>query len=700
MKQTTFRVGVDVGGTFTDIMFIGSDGTTLIKKVSSTPPNYSQGIVGGIEEVLKENNLSGDAIEEIVHGTTVVTNTILELSGAKAGLITTKGFRDILEIGRSRRPEAYDLCWMKPPTVVPRYLRFEVNERITAKGDIIQPLDDDEVISVIDKLVAKGVESVGVCLFNSPHNPVHEQRVGQLLRERAPQLYTSISSEVMCMLKETERSSEVAINAYVMPVVVRYMKSLVSDLAKIGVKKPVYIMQSSGGMSTPEASMEKPIEIIECGPAAGVVGSHYISGKLGIDNIITFDMGGTTTKASIIEDGQYTRAMEYEVAAGIHRASRLLKGSGYILRVPSIDVAEVGAGGGSILQLTGGMLNVGPKSAGAVPGPVCYGLGGTEPTLTDSYVVLGYLNPEYLLGGSFKIDSQKSYQAIEEKVAKPLGRDTMEAAYGAYELANSNMARAITAVSVERGRDPRKFSLLSFGGAGSLHAAAMAQALQMKQVIVAPYSGIFTALGLLFTDIERYYVKSFMHILDESMLQPMDSLFQEMTKEATSSAETWGYSGAQVKVEKYADLRYYRQTSEITVPVPEGGLTPEQIAVLRQRFDEQHQETYDFSLPGNVVQVVNLRIVARITSPKLPLPERTDSKGKPSNLKPQRKAYFGKQHGTVTVPVLALEQLGSTKQEGPLVIESYDTTIVVPPGCDASAGPLGTVTIDINSEEA
>jgi len=259
--------------------------------------------------------------------------------------------------------------------------------------------------------------------------------------------------------------------------------------------------------------MEKPIEIIECGPAAGVVGSHYISGKLGIDNIITFDMGGTTTKASIIEDGQYTRAMEYEVAAGIHRASRLLKGSGYILRVPSIDVAEVGSGGGSILQLTGGMLNVGPKSAGAVPGPVCYGLGGTEPTLTDSYVVLGYLNPEYLLGGSFKIDSQKSYQAIEEKVAKPLGRDPMEAAYGAYELANSNMARAITAVSVERGRDPRKFSLLSFGGAGSLHAAAMAQALQMKQVIVAPYSGIFTALGLLFTDIERYYVKSFMHIL-------------------------------------------------------------------------------------------------------------------------------------------------------------------------------------------
>ena len=699
MKQNTFRVGVDVGGTFTDIMFIGSDGTTFIKKVPSTPPNYSQGIVGGIQQVLTENTISGEAIEEIIHGTTVVTNTILELSGAKAGLITTTGFRDILEIGRSRRPEAYNLSWMKPPTIIPRYLRFEVDERITAKGEVIQPLDDDEVISVIDKLVASGVESVGVCLFNSPHNPVHEQKVGQLLRERAPQLYTSLSSEIVCMLKETERSSEVGINAYVMPVVIRYMKSLVSDLASIGVKSPVYIMQSSGGMTTPEASMDRPIEIIECGPAAGVVGSHYLAGKLGIDNIITFDMGGTTTKASIIEDGQYTRAMEYEVAAGIHKASRLLKGSGYILRVPSIDIAEVGSGGGSILQLIGGMLNVGPKSAGAVPGPVCYELGGTEPTLTDCYVVLGYLNPDYLLGGDFKINSQKSYQAIEEKIAKPLGRDAAEAAYGAYELANSNMTRAITAVSVERGRDPRNFSLLSFGGAGSLHAAAMAQALQMKQIVVAPYPGIFTALGLLFADIERYYVRAFMRILDESILQAMDSLFQKMTNEAISSAEMWGYSGAQVKVERYADLRYYRQTSEITVPVPDGELTSEQLTVLRQRFDEQHQETYDFSLPRNVVQVVNLRIVARIPSPKLPLPERTSTMGKPSNLNPQRKAYFGKHYGSVTVPVLGLEQLGQSPQEGPLIIESYDTTIVVPPGCNVATGPAGTVVIDINSKE-
>jgi len=695
MKKNGYKVGVDVGGTFTDIVFLGSDGTMFIKKVSSTPPNYSQGIIDGIKGVLSQNGLNGESIEEIIHGTTVVTNTILELKGAKTGLITTKGFGDILEIGRSRRPEAYNLSWTKPPTIIPRYLRFEVNERITAKGEVIEPLDVDEVISVIDKLVAYGVEAVAVCLFNSPHNPVNEQKIGQLLRERAPQLYVSLSTEIVCMLKETERTSETVTNAYVMPVVARYMNSLVSDLSSIGVKKKVYIMQSNGGMTTPEASVKRPIEIIECGPAAGVVGSHYLASELDLDNIITLDMGGTTTKASIIEDRQYTRSIEYEVAAGIHRASRLLKGSGYILRVPSIDVAEVGSGGGSILQLVGGILNVGPQSAGAVPGPVCYDLGGIEPTLTDSYVVLGYLNPDYLLGGDFKVNSRKAYQAIEEKIAKPLERDVIEAAYGAYELANSNMGRAITAVSVERGRDPRKFSLLAFGGAGALHAVAMAQSLQMKKVIIAPYPGVFTAFGLLFTDIERYYVRTFMHILDESVIQAMASLYQEMTREAISSAEMWGYSGAQVKLDKYADLRYYRQTSEITVPVFDGKLSPEQLTGLRQSFDLQHKQTYDFSLPESKVQVVNLRVVARILSSKPALAKGNIAVGTPSRLTTQRKAYFGKQYGLVVVPVLSLKQLGQDPQSGPLIIESYDTTIVVPPGCNVAAGPAGTVVINI-----
>ena len=697
MKRNTFKVGVDVGGTFTDVMLLGSDGTTFVKKVASTPPDFSKGIANGIEAVLSENKLTASSIEEVIHGTTVATNALLEKTGAKIGLITTKGFRDVIEIGRSRLPVVHNPLWVKPVTLVPRYLRVEVDERIGGDGEVIWPLDTNSVIKALDKLVAYGVESIGVCLINSPHNPVHEQKVGQLLRERAPHLFVSLSTDIICMLKEAYRTSEVTVNAYVMPLVANYMKALSDTLASIGVKAPVYIMQSSGGMTTPEAAIDRPVEIIECGPVAGVVGGHYMASRLGLANVITLDMGGTTTKAAIIEDGEFTRSIEYEVAAEVHRASRLLKGSGYIVRVPAIDVAEVGSGGGSILGVdAGGVLNVGPRSAGAVPGPACYDIGGEEPTLTDAYVVLGYLNPNYLLGGDFKINSQRSYQAIEEKVAKPLRMDTLEASYGAYEVANSNMMRAITAVSSERGRDPRKFTLFAYGGAGAVHAAAIAKALEIEEVIITPYPGIFTAFGLLFADIEHHHVRAFRHYLDPEGIQQMNRIFQTITSEVVSSAEKWGYPGANVQVERYADLRYYEQTAELTISVPSGEPSEELLSELRERFEEMHQKTYDYTLPRRDVEVINLRIVAKIPSPRPGLPERTGAISKLSGTAPQRKAYFGKQHGSVDVPVLNLGQLEQGARQGPLIIESYDSTIVVPPDCKVSAGPSGTVVLNLN----
>ncbi len=694
MEPAKFMVGVDVGGTFTDIMFFGSDGRVFVKKVSTTPPDYSRGIAGGVNKVLEENKIAGSSIERLTHGTTVVTNAIVEKTGAKTGLITTRGFRDILEIGRSRLPVLYDLFWVKPTPLITRQLRVEVDERIGADGEIVRPLDTDSVIAAIDKLVSHGVESVGVCLINSPHNPSHEKKIGQILRERAPHLLVSLSTDVMCMLKEAERSSEVTVNAYVMPLVTNYMKSLTNALANIGMNSPIYIMQSSGGMTTTEGSMEKPIEIIEAGPAAGVVGVHYLASELGMKNAITFDMGGTTTKAAIIEDGQFSRSIEYEVGAQIHRPSRLLKGSGYILRVPAIDVAEVGSGGGSILWLdSGGLLNVGPKSAGAVPGPVCYEQGGEEPTLTDAYVAMGYLNPDYLLGGEFEINSSRSFQAVEEKIARPLNRGVYEAAYGAYELANSNMTRAITAVSSERGRDPRQFSLIAFGGAGAIHAAAIAKSLEMKGVIVAPYAGIFSACGLLFADIERRYVRAFRHILNESGIREANSVLQAMSEDALASAEKWGYPGADVKIERYADLRYIAQTTELTIPVPDGK-TGKPAASLRQIFEEEHRKTYDYTLPESELEIINLRIAARIPALKPAFPERAGNAGKTSRRDtPRRKAYFGKGYGLADTPVLSPEQLRKSTQPGPLIVESYDTTIIVPPECRASAGPSGTVTI-------
>ena len=456
--------GPDLSGTKL-IAFTGppEDGSVITKKLLSTPDDFSRAIIDGINTIIRDNGVSASSIKEVVHGSTIVTNACIELTGAKIGFITTKGFRDVLEVTRGRMPVMYDVTWQKPVPLAPRYLRFEVDERINTKGEILRSLDMEEAKAVIDKLVSYGVEAVGVCLFNSPKNPIHEQKIGQLLKERAPQLYFSLSTEVMPMLKEYERSSETAVNVYVMPLVATYLKSLRQRLTEAGVQAPLYIMESSGGMITPEVAAQRPIEIIECGPAAGVVGCAYLAQQQNIGNLITFDMGGTTCKAAIVENGQFTRSPEYEVVGGIHRASRLLKGSGYVLRVPAVDVAEVGSGGGSIIWLdAGGMLNVGPKSAGAGPGPVCYDLGGEEPTLTDVYVVLGYLNPYYLLGGSFSINSQKSYRVIQEKLAKPLGMDTLEVAYGAYELANSNMMRAITAVSSERGRDPRNFTLIAF----------------------------------------------------------------------------------------------------------------------------------------------------------------------------------------------------------------------------------------------
>ena len=704
-----FRVGVDIGGTFTDIIFIGEDGSVISKKLLSTPDDYSRAILDGINSVLRDNGLSSSSIEEVVHGSTIVTNACIELKGAKIGLITTKGFRDVLEIGRGRMPVMYDLSWQKPVPLAPRRLRFEVDERVNSEGEIIQPLDIDEARAVIDKLISKGVEAVAVCLFNSPKNPTHEQKIGQLLKEMAPELYVSLSTEVMAILKEYERSSEAAVNAYVMPLVATYLRSLRQRLTETGVRAPLYIMESNGGMITPEVAAERPIDIIECGPAAGVVGCAYLAQQQNIGNIITFDMGGTTVKASIVENGQFTRSPEYEVGGGIHRASRLLKGKGYVLRVPSIDIAEIGAGGGSVLRVdVGGHLHIGPESAGAVPGPACYDLGGEEATLTDANVVLGYLNPDYLVGGEVKLNKDKAFQAIEEKVARPLGIDIVEAAYGAYSIANANMMRAIRAVSSERGRDPRKFTLYAFGGAGPGHAVGVAQGLGIKRVMMPPTPGVSSAFGLLCADIERHYAKAFSYLWDkpqweESALEDLNRTFDRMTDEAISSVEVWaGKTKVKPLIERYIDIRYEGQAWELSIPVPEGELGQAHIAKLADDFKREYEKTYGYRL-NTPMRVANLRLVATIPS-KRPSstmgPAVAHARATTQGIESTRRAYWGKKHGFIDTPVLGLEQIGQEPISGPLLVDCYDTTIVIPPGCTAAMGEWGNVIINIESEVA
>ena len=708
-----FRVGIDIGGTFTDIIFIGGDGPVITKKVLSTPDEYSRGILTGINEVLSENTLRPGSIEEVVHGSTIVTNACIELTGAKVGLITTKGFRDILELGRGRMPVMYDLSWVKPVPLAPRYLRLEVDERINTRGEILKALDEDEVNTAIDRLLSHGVESIAVCLFNSPKNTVHERMIGEILEKRAPDVHVSLSTDIMPLLKEYERTSETVVNSYVMPLVATYLKALRKNLSDNGIEAPLYIMQSSGGMITPEIAAERPIEIIECGPAAGVVGAAYLAERQDIGNLITFDMGGTTCKASIVEEGQYTRSPEYEIGGGIHMSSRLLKGKGYVVRVPSIDIAEIGAGGGSILWVDkGGVLHVGPRSAGAVPGPACYDRGGEEPTLTDANVVLGYLNQNYLVGGELELDMDKAFRVIEEKVAKPLGMDIAEACYGAYSLTNANMMRAIRAVSSERGRDPRLFALYAFGGAGAAHAVGVARELEIRKIIVPPSPGVCSAFGLLCADIERHYIRSFSRPWEDSVLEDLNRVLDDMTEGAVSTARKWaGRTDAMPRMVRYVDLRYGGQSSELSIPVPDGEVGQTELAALTEAFETEHERTYGHRLPDYSFEVHSLRLVATVPTERPTLSRIGAAAGSAAaspaaddpasgSRKPgsSRKAYWGKEYGTVETPVLELSQVGRKPAQGPVLVDCYDTTIVVPPDCTLAAGDWGNVVINIGEE--
>jgi len=695
-----FRVGVDIGGTFTDVVFLSQEGVVRRKKVSSTPDDYNRGIIRGIEEVLSEHSLSGANIAEVVHGCTVATNAVLEHTGAPTGLITTKGFRDVLEIRRFRMPEMYNIAWSKPLPLSARELRFEVDERINYAGEILRPLDTKEVEDVIDRLVAKGVESVAVCLLNSYANPIHEQKIKEIIKEKYPDLFISISSELIPVIKEYERTSEVVVNAYIKPVVVRYMKALQETLTNLGVKAPLLIMQSSGGMMSVELSAEKPIYIIECGPAAGVVGSSFVAKTLGIPNVLTLDMGGTTTKASIIENSQISMAPAYEVGAGISMASRLTAGGGYVIRVPSIDIAEIGAGGGSKLWLDiGGVLHAGARSAGAVPGPVCYDIGGTEPTLTDANLVLGYL-PEELAGG-VKLKKDKALEALNEQIAKPLKMDVTQAAFGAYMIANSNMIRAIRAVSTLRGRDTRDFTLLVYGGAGPIHAAALARELEVKRVVIPPAAGVFSSFGLLFAEIEHHLSESFFHRLDESVVDGANEAWARMKDKTLAEIEAADYGkDISINITKAIDARYTGQSSELTLPVPWDTLKREHIPQLVENFNEEHLKTYAHKRADEPVDVVNLRLLAKVIFPAKLAPEGLAaaevSTGAASG-KRVRKAYYGKEYGWLETPILRLPDLPDKATKGPLIIELYDATCVVPPYAEAKSGRCGTIEIDIKS---
>lgn len=696
-----YRIGVDIGGTFTDITLLDEHGRVQTKKVLSSPSDYAAAMVSGISDLCAEHRIAPSDIEQIVHGTTLVTNACIEKRGAKVGLITTRGFRDVLEIGRGRLPVVLDLTWTKPPPLVPRHLRLEVDERIDGRGGVVTPLSSLSVQTAIDRLLAEDVESIAICLLNAPANPEHERRVFETVRDRSKDIAISVSSQVLPMFSEYERTSETVLNAYVMPLVSKYLQTLERELGRIGINAPLYIMQSSGGMTTPTISAQRPIEIIECGPAAGVVGAAKLGAAQGHSDLITFDMGGTTAKASIVERGAFSRTAEYEVGGGINRASRLLKGAGYVVRVPSIDIAEIGAGGGSLLTIdAGGGLRIGPRSAGADPGPACYNQGGTVPTITDADLVLGYINPVHLCGGTYPLDSQLARSAIETRLACGLGGNTYEAAYGAFQLANAQMMRAIRAVSSERGRDPRRFKLYAFGGAGPVHAAGVAAGLGMRTVVIPPAPGVFSAYGLLSGDLERHYSRSFSGMLNRAALAALEPLAASLEREAMETVALWAgsdtHSDARPSLHWSLDLQYAGQGSSLSVELPDPvreRLTPENLAGA---FEEEHERTFGHRLSGQPIRATALRLVATVvmgTDVDTVAFPRGDYHTEPSN----RRAYWGPKDGVIETPVLPLASL-SSRVEGPVLIDCDDTSIVVPPRATVEPGPRESVIIELPEE--
>ena len=686
------RIGVDIGGTFTDIVFLTDDGVARTRKVPSTVDDYGRGIIEGVAAVFAEAGVTAGRIQEVLHGTTVASNAILEMTGARTGLITTRGFRDVLELRTLRMPRLYDIRWEKPPPLVPRYLRLEVNERIDTTGAVEQALDRDEVAAVVDRLVAEGVEAVAVCLINSFTNPDHEHLIGEVISQRAPDLPYCLSVDVLPEIKEYERTSTTVINACLLPVMGRYLRRLDHGLADAGIRAPLLLMQSNGGLTPAAQAARYPCNIIESGPAGGVVGGHALARRLELDKVITFDMGGTTAKTSLLEDGQFSRAVDYSVGGDIMIGSRLLTGAGYRLRVPAIDLAEVGAGGGSLIWLdAGGAMQVGPRSAGADPGPACYGRGGTQPTVTDANVVLGYLNPTHLVGGELSIDADLSRRAIAERVADPHGIDLVHAAHGAHRIAAANMIRAIKSVSSERGRDPREYTLFAIGGNGPLFAATMAQALGMSRILIPPSPGLFSAFGILYAEVEHHYAATLRRTLRDADPAELESRWRLLETRARTQLERGGFPPDRQRVRRAAGMHYKGQIFELSVPVADG---PLDCAAMAEAFGEEHQRTYGHRAgPEEPVELVNLELVGHGIPEHPRMPERL--RIETSVVEPgSRPAYFGAAYGWLDTPVLGRADL-TTSLEGPAILEEYDATCLVPPGVVASVDAHGNIVLEL-----
>ena len=706
-SEGRYRIGVDIGGTFTDGTLVDStSGRVTTSKVLSTPYDPASGFISAVQKLLDLNDsVKPEAVEHVVHATTVATNAIIEGKTAKTAFVTTEGFRDMLEIARQIRPSLYDLQFEKPAPLVPRQLCFEVPERLDAKGQVVTPLDEAALDEVVDRIAESGVEAVAVCLLHSYRNGDHEQRIGKAIAAKLPNVIISLSSEVVPEFREYLRASTTVINSSVAPIVRTYLASISEKLHALNITSELLVMQSSGGVYPAAVASENPVFMVESGPAAGAVAAASLGTALGYPNVISFDMGGTTAKASLIRNGQPNITKDYSVGGSAQNGTGAFGGaSGYPIRTPVVDLVEIGAGGGSIAWVdSGGALRVGPQSAGADPGPVCYGLGGVQPTITDANLVLGRLDPAYFAGGEMSLNLDAAREAIRTLCAEPLGLSVEEAAHGIVEIANTAMVNALRLVSVQRGHDPRDFMLVGFGGAGPAHAVRLAEQAGIPRVLIPQGPGTASALGLLVTDVRMEGSSTLIIRSDEIEHSRIASEFDRLEAAGREAHSVAASASGTPLFERTIEMRYWGQSFELSVPAPSSSTIDQAwMNELTESFHDAHEMAYGFRAKDEPVELVNLRLT---TIGKIVRPQMRKLKSIGTDVfvafKGERPVYFAEnsgEKGVVQTPVYDRSKLpAGAVFEGPAIIEEPDCTTVIHPAWTVTVDEFGNLEIELNS---
>ncbi|MGG1658105.1 hydantoinase/oxoprolinase family protein [Brevibacillus sp. NRS-1366] len=676
------RIATDIGGTFTDLVYVTDEGEFGMAKAHTTPPHFEQGVLN----VIAQSGIPPESIKMFIHGTTVIINALTERKGVKTGLITTKGFRDVLEIARGNRPDLYNFRYQKPEPFVERYLRREVEERLNYKGEIVTPLNEEQVTEIVAYFKEEQVEAIAVVFLHSYVNAEHEKKTVELINRLWPEVSVTASHEVTKEWREYERTSTTVFNSYVQPIASSYIDRLYNKLSESQTHGNNYIMQSNGGTTTFEQAKKTPIHLVESGPVAGIYGAAVIGELIGEPNVIAFDIGGTTAKCSLISKGEVKVTTDYYI-------ERSDKEAGYPIKVPVVDIVEIGNGGGSIAWIDQtGSLRVGPQSAGSVPGPVAYGRGGTEPTTTDANLLVGRLSKENF---DYQVDLEQVKTAVNEKVAQHYGTSVEEAALGIIRIANSNMLNALKLISIRKGYDPRDFAMVAFGGGGSMHAAALAKELGVKKVIIPVASSVFSAWGMLMTDLRHDYIQTHIKRVQEQNLPGLNQEWQRLEAQAAQQFAEEGVAEERIVFGRIADMRYIGQEHTVKVPVPSGEWTKETLTDIMARFHDLHEQNYTFKLEGTTAEIVNLHLTALGTVDK-PVLKKLDA-APDANMpvsKEVRPVYFEEQ-GWLDTAIYLRGKLGAgARIEGPAIVEERSASTLLYPGQCLTVDEYGNLIID------